>query len=175
MEEAIEADELQTEKPRLPYQKNNNNYKITNKKNFTEEYEIYYRNGILSFDSFESLESLKEKCGIMNYEAIIYIIKNNDHYKGVKDNVKKIIKKISDISNNEEVSQINIKCSIGIYNNFSIYYRIHNHDYQIIGHPVRERQHIEFNEYIEELKINLVMLDMYIRKKIRNEYPELFI
>ena len=85
MEEAIEVDELQTEKP----PKNNNNYTITNKKNFTEEYEIYYRNGILSFDSFESFESLKEKCGIMNYEAIIYIIKNNDHYKGVKDNVKK--------------------------------------------------------------------------------------
>ena len=48
--EAIEIDE------------NNNNHTLTNtnKKNFTEEYEIYYRNGILSFDSFESLESLKE-------------------------------------------------------------------------------------------------------------------
>ena len=111
----------------------------------------------------------------MNYNAIIYIIKNNNHYKGVKDNVKKIIKKISDISNNEEVSQINIECSIGIYNNFSIHYKIPNHDYQIICHPVRERQHIEFNEYIEELKINLVMLDMYIRKNLQNEYPELFI
>ena len=73
----------------MPYPKNNNNYTITNKKNLTEEYEIDYRNGILSFDSFESLESLKEKCGIISYEAIIYIIKNNDHYKGVKDNVKK--------------------------------------------------------------------------------------
>ena len=48
--EAIEIDE------------NNNNHTLTNtnKKNFTEEYEIYYRNGILSFDSFESLESLEK-------------------------------------------------------------------------------------------------------------------
>ena len=60
MEEVIEADELQTEKPRLPYPKNNN-YTITNKKKFTEEYEIYYKNGILSFDSFESLESCKPR------------------------------------------------------------------------------------------------------------------
>ena len=111
----------------------------------------------------------------MNYEAIIYIIKNNDHYKGVKDNVNKIKKIISDNSNNEEVSQINIECSIGIHNDFSIHYQIHNHDYKINGHQMRERKHIEFNEYIEELKINLVMLDMYIRKNLQNGYPELFI
>ena len=33
----------------------------------------------------------------------------------------------------------------------------------------------EYNECIEELKGNLVMLDMYIRKKLQNEYPKLFI
>ena len=111
---------------------------------------------------------MKEKCG-MNYNAIIYIIKNNEHYKNIKDNVKKIIKKISDISNNKEVSQINIVCSIGIYDNFYIHYKIPNEDDHIIG------SRKEFNEYIEELKINLVMLDMYIRKNLQNEYPELFI
>ena len=33
----------------------------------------------------------------------------------------------------------------------------------------------EFLEYIDELNENFVMLDIYIRKKIKNEYPELFI
>ena len=151
-------------------QKKNNNYTITNKKNFTEEYEIYYRNGILSFDSFESLESLKKKCGIMNYEAIIYIIKNNDHYKSVKDNVKKIIKKISDISNNEEVSYIIMRYSIGSFNLLLIDYKLSNNN-EIFCIGSRK----EINEYIEELKGNLVMLDMYIRKKLKNEYSEVLI
>ena len=157
MVEAIEIDE------------NNNNYKITNKKNFTEEYEIYYRNGILSFDSFESLESLKEKCG-MNYDAIIYIIKNNDHYKNINDNLKKIIKIISDISNNEEVSYIIIRCLIVPFAYFFIDYELTNNNEK---YRIGSRK--EINECIEELKGNLVMLDMYIRKKLKNEYPELFI
>ena len=158
--EAIEIDE------------NNNNHTLTNtnKKNFTEEYEIYYRNGILSFDSFESLESLKEKCGIMNYEAIIYIIKNNDHYKNLNDNVKKIIKIISDISNNLEVSYIIIRCSVVPIAYFFIDYELFNNNEKF-----RIGSRKEINECIEELKGNLVMLDMYIRKKLKNEYPELFI
>ena len=112
--EAIEIDE------------NNNNHTLTNtnKKNFTEEYEIYYRNGILSFDS---LELLKKKCD-MNYYAIIYIIKNNDHYKNLNDNVKKIIKLISDISNNEEVSYIIIRCSIVPFAYFFIDYELFNNN-----------------------------------------------
>ena len=155
MVEAIEIDE--------------NNHTLANKKKFTEEYEIYYRNGILSFYSFESLELLKEKCG-RNYDAIIYIIKNNDHYKNINDNVKKIIKKISDISNNEEVSYIIMRCSIGSFNLLLIDYKLSNNN-EIFCIGSRK----EINEYIEELKGNLVMLDMYIRKKLQNEYPEIFI
>ena len=157
--EAIEIDE----------KNNNHTLTNTNKKNFTEEYEIYYRNGILSFDSFESLESLKKKCD-MNYYAIIYIIKNNDHYKNLNDNVKKIIKIISDISNNEEVSYIIMRCSRVPFAYFFIDYELSNNN-EIFRIGSRK----EINEYIEELKGNLIMLDMYIRKKLKNEYPELFI
>ena len=137
--EAIEIDE------------NNNNHTLTNtnKKIFTEEYEIYYRNGILSFESFESFESLEslEKKYDMNYYEIIYIIKNNDHYKNLNDNVKKIIKIISNISNNEEVSYIFIRCSIVTIAYFFIDYELSNNN---------EKFHIgsrkEINEYIEELQ-----------------------
>ena len=108
----------------------------------------------------------------MNYEAIIYIIKNNDHYKNLNDNVKKIIKIISDNSNNEEVIILNIICIIGIKKFFLINYKISGRDYQMIGYNIEIK---EYKEYIEELKINLVMLDMYIRKNLQSEYSELFI
>ena len=169
-EETIEEDDSQKKKPT----KNNHNQALSKKNKFTEYYCIEYRNEILSFYSFESLELLKERCDMMNYNAIIYIIKNNDNYKSAQDNIKKIMKKITDISNNEEVTLINIGCSI-TQNETSIHYRINSNDYRINGHQMREWKYIEINEYIEELKGNLVMLDMYIRKKIRNEYPELFI
>ena len=169
-EDAIEEDDIKPQKPT----KNNHNQALSKKNKFTEDYCIEYRNGILLFYSFESLELLKERCDMMNYNAIIYIIKNNDNYKSAKDNIKKIMKKITDISNNEEVTRINIECSI-IQNEISIQYRINNNDYRINGHQMRERKNIELNEYIEELKGNLVILDIYIRKKLQNEYPELFI
>ena len=169
-EETIEEDDSQKKKPT----KNNHNQALSKKNKFTEYYCIEYRNGILSFYSFESLELLKERCDMMNYNAIIYIIKNNDNYKSAKDNIKKIMKKITDISNNEEVTLINIECSI-IQNEKSIHYRNNNNDYRINDHQMSERKYIEIKEYIEELKGNLVMLDMYIRKKLQNEYPELFI
>ena len=107
----------------------------------------------------------------MNYEAIIYIIKNNDHYKGVKDNVNKIKKIISDNSNNEEIIIMNIICGIGTRFYF-IDYKISGRDNQTIGGNMFIK---EYNECIEELKVNLVMLDMYIRKNLQNEYLELFI
>ena len=55
---------------------------------------------------------------------------------------------------------------------FLIKYQISGRDYRMIGYNIEIK---EYNECIEELKGNLVMLDMYIRKKIRNEYLELFI
>ena len=167
-EKVKEEDDLQSKKS------TKNNHKISKKNKFTEDYCIEYRNGILSFYSFESLELLKEKCDMMNYNAIIYIIKNNDNYKSAQDNIKKIMKKITDISNNEEVTLINIYFSI-IQNEKSIQYLNKNNNYIINDYEMSERKYIEIKEYIEELKGNLVMLDMYIRKKLQNEYPELFI
>ena len=166
-EEVKEEDDLQSKKP----SKNNYTIKNKNKKNFTEEYNIYYRNGILSFDTFETLESLEKKCGEMNYEAIIYIIQNNNYYKGVKDNVYKIKKIISDNSNNEEIIIMNIICGIGTRFYF-IDYKISGRNNKTIGGNMFIK---EYNECIEELKINLVMLDMYIRKNLQSEYSELFI
>ena len=174
VKEEVKEDDFQLEKlPKNNFTiKNKNNHTLSKKNKFTEDYWIEYRNGKLSFDSFESLKSLNGKCDMMNYNAIIYIIKNNDNYKGVKDNIKKIMKKITDISNNEEVTLINIDCSIGIHNEFYIHYRINSNDYRINGYNIEIK---EYKEYIEEIKINLVMLDMYIRKNLQNEYPELFI
>ena len=59
-----------------------------------------------------------------------------------------------------------------IKKNFLINYKISGRDYQMIGYNTEIK---EYNECIKELKGNLVMLDMYIRKKLKDEYPELFI
>ena len=113
---------------------------------------------------------MEEKYG-KNYYAIIFIIKNNDNYKNIENTVKKIIKKISNISNNGEVTKMYINNLIDLYpyNNFYIKYELSNY---YLG-EVRCLEN-DFREYIEELNINFIMLDMYIRKNLIIEYPELF-
>ena len=113
---------------------------------------------------------MEEKCGI-NYYAIIFIIKNNDNYKNIENTVKKIIKKISNISNNGVVTKMYINYLIDLYPYNNFYTKLELSNYYMSD--IRFIQN-EFREYIEELNKNFIMLDMYIRKNLMIEYPELF-
>ena len=155
----------------------NNRIKKNQEKKFTEEYEIDYRNGIISLDEFESIDSLREN---NNIRAIIYIIKNNYYYKNMKDTIKKIIKKLyeinvsssGDISKDAIIYQMNIRGLIGT-SSIDISCGLKDgHETFYINYCRNKR---ELLEYIDELNENLVMLDMYIRRNLQNEYPELFI
>ena len=103
----------------------------------------------------------------------------------MKDTVKKIIKKIceiikvsssDDISKDVTVSEIFIEGSIRSYSNHRITYKLPNKGHETFYIDVDVcRRKSELFEYIDELNENFVMLDTYIRKKLKNEYPELFI
>ena len=163
-------------KPKKPT-KNNHKLANPNKKKFTEEYIIYYENGIITFYDFESIDSLREN---KNMRVINYIVKNNDHYKNMKGTIKKIIKKLyeinvrssGDISKDAIIYQMNIRGLIGT-SSIDISCGLKDgHETFYINYCRNKR---ELLEYIDELNENLVMLDMYIRKNLQSEYPELFI
>ena len=68
-----------------------------------------------------------------------------------------------------------IRGSIGSYDNHHISYELYSegeHKTFNIDSSIRRR---ELFVYIDELNENFVMLDMYIRKILNNEFPELFI
>ena len=96
----------------------------------------------------------------------------------MKDTIKKIIKKLyeinvstsGDISKDVIISWMHMRGFIGTYNH-DISYELENKTFNI--NSCRNKR--EILEYIDELNENLVMLDMYIRKNLKNEYPELFI
>ena len=179
-EEVKEEDDVNSRssdiKPKKPT-KNNHNQTLSKKNKFTEYYCIEYRKGMLSFYNFESIDSLREN---KNMIAIEYIIKNNDHYKNMKGTIKKIIKKLyeinesssGDISKDAIIYQMNIRGLIGT-SSIDISCGLKDgHETVNINYRRNKR---ELLEYIDELNENLVMLDMYIRKNLQNEYPELFI
>ena len=178
-EEVKEEDDVNSRssdiKPKKPT-KNNHKLALPNKKFFTEEYNINYENGIISFYEFESIDSLREN---KNMRAIIYIVKKNDHYKNMKGTIKKIIKKLyeinvsssGDISKDAIISWMNIRGLIGSYS-IDISYEL-KHEHVTFNKYCGNKR--ELLEYIDELNENLVMLDMYIRRNLQNEYPELFI